>query len=395
MSHTVTRTATRARLTSARPLRISRPSPLAPRPSARGVTLMEVLISIGVLSIGLLGVAAMIPLGGITIQETAKADRAGACGRAGLRDVKIRGMLDPWNWVDCNGPAWATSNNTIEHRPVCIDPLFLSRTSSDSKAHNFPYNTSWLRRLSLTPKPRTPSSSPAVMNYGLAEQIFRWAEDLTYEDPKGNERPRLQYFASNGTLLTPPSLTGAVIPASDGNYSWMFTLSPAPSERSSDFLTKRLYTLSVVVFHKRTLAAPLAGTVPPERQIKALRLSGGFGGGDFALVTSSSNGSEYLTVKRSDWMMLLGERTVRDSGGSATVRVCDWYRIVSATENPLYDSANSLWGRYVVLAGPDWDATSTSASNANEFDAVLVDNVIGVYTATVDLSRSPLWTRGF
>ena len=53
-------------------------------PSRRGITLMEVLISIFVLSIGLLGVAAIIPLGQLALWETAKADRCGACGRAAM-----------------------------------------------------------------------------------------------------------------------------------------------------------------------------------------------------------------------------------------------------------------------------------------------------------------------
>ena len=48
---------------------------------------MEVLISIFVLSIGLLGVAALIPLGQMALWETAKADRCGACGRAALREI--------------------------------------------------------------------------------------------------------------------------------------------------------------------------------------------------------------------------------------------------------------------------------------------------------------------
>ncbi len=44
---------------------------------------MEVLISTFVMSIGLLGLAALIPVGRFAIVQTGKADRAGACGRAG------------------------------------------------------------------------------------------------------------------------------------------------------------------------------------------------------------------------------------------------------------------------------------------------------------------------
>ena len=43
---------------------------------------MEVLVSMGVLVIGLLGVAALIPIGKLAMIETNKSDRTGTCGRA-------------------------------------------------------------------------------------------------------------------------------------------------------------------------------------------------------------------------------------------------------------------------------------------------------------------------
>jgi len=47
-----------------------------------------------VLSIGLLGLAALLPIGRYAIAEANKADHAGNCGRAALRAVVIRHMLD-------------------------------------------------------------------------------------------------------------------------------------------------------------------------------------------------------------------------------------------------------------------------------------------------------------
>lgn len=65
----------------------------------RGLSLMEVLISIFVLSIGLLGLAALIPVGRFAIVEVAKADRGSAAGWNGLQDTKVQGMVDPRNWL--------------------------------------------------------------------------------------------------------------------------------------------------------------------------------------------------------------------------------------------------------------------------------------------------------
>ena len=69
-----------------------------PFSSRRGVSLLEVLAAIGVLSVGLLALAALMPIGRYTIGEAIKADHAGDCGRAALRNVIVRRMLASSNW---------------------------------------------------------------------------------------------------------------------------------------------------------------------------------------------------------------------------------------------------------------------------------------------------------
>lgn len=62
-------------------------------------SLAEVLIAMGILTIGLLGVAAVFPVGGHYMQSGDIADRASAVAQAALEDAIIRGHLDPENWV--------------------------------------------------------------------------------------------------------------------------------------------------------------------------------------------------------------------------------------------------------------------------------------------------------
>ena len=81
-----------------RPYRL--PAPRSLLRAHRGLTLIEVLASIGVLTIGLLSLAALLPVGQVTLFEAIKADRAGTCGRAAMRDVVVRRMLDFHNWYD-------------------------------------------------------------------------------------------------------------------------------------------------------------------------------------------------------------------------------------------------------------------------------------------------------
>lgn len=59
----------------------------------RGISLLEVLISMFILLVGLLGVGALIPVGKLEVSQADQYDRTGAVGRAAFREIKVRGML--------------------------------------------------------------------------------------------------------------------------------------------------------------------------------------------------------------------------------------------------------------------------------------------------------------
>lgn len=63
-----------------------------------GLTLVEVLVSMGIMTIGLLGVASLFPVGGHYMQQGEVADTANAIAQAALDDAIIRGHLNPENW---------------------------------------------------------------------------------------------------------------------------------------------------------------------------------------------------------------------------------------------------------------------------------------------------------
>ncbi|TWT46819.1 type IV pilus modification PilV family protein [Botrimarina hoheduenensis] len=67
-----------------------------------GLTLAEVLVSMGILAVGLLGVAALFPVGGHYMQTGDVTDHSGAVAQAALSDAIIRGDLNPSNWVTHN-----------------------------------------------------------------------------------------------------------------------------------------------------------------------------------------------------------------------------------------------------------------------------------------------------
>ena len=330
-----------------------------PEPEAvrRGVTLMEVLISIFVLSVGLLGLAALLPVGRFAIVQTAKHDRSGACGRAGLRDLKVQRMLDYTNWSDQTVVWPAVPAADAGNHSFAIDPLGVVHGAGAS----------------LGPLARIKLSN---LNDAAVERVFRWRDDKLFSLPEDmNPAP-----ADDSDR--PRALVAGDAIQNQGNYSWLVTVSPAASEAALTVAQKSLYSVSVVVCYKRVIGA--AGeTVANVKQF----VGGGWGGGRVQL-------DSVVNVKRNEWVMLCGDKGAKDPLDQAyTYRFCQWYRVVSA--NSLLVDANGdpdpdtgTPATALMLAGPDWDTTIPLATTK----AVVIDSVVGVYTTTVELDRDPVWS---
>jgi hypothetical protein len=202
--------------------------PAASFPHARqrrsGITLMEVLISIGILSIGLASVVALIPAGGSQAKKTVIEDRRGAMGAGAIADVVNYGMLNPATW------------STIPTSPyrVVIDP-----TGNGS----FP-SAAGLTAISV---------SHIADGSNVANLVFSAADDLVYVDDTTKAEPTTEPPVPKRTSDNARRL-------SEGGYSWLATLVPAGAANPSQF-----YTLSVVEFYRRpppatALTATVAGS---------------------------------------------------------------------------------------------------------------------------------------
>lgn len=76
--------------------------------SRRGLSLTEVLIAMGILTVGLLGVASIFPVASFYMQKGDIADRGSAIAQAAFNDAIARGTFDPRNWLmlqDAGSPA--------------------------------------------------------------------------------------------------------------------------------------------------------------------------------------------------------------------------------------------------------------------------------------------------
>lgn len=90
--------------------------PVACRLPRRGVSLLEVLIAVFVLTFGLMSIAMVIPAGRALMVDASKSDRATACGRAGLNEIRIRGWYDPTPLQQ----KWGPGSFALEAKPTLI-----------------------------------------------------------------------------------------------------------------------------------------------------------------------------------------------------------------------------------------------------------------------------------
>ena len=220
------------------------------------MSLLEVLAAIGVLSIGLLGLAALLPIGRYTLGEATKADRAGQCGRAALRAVMVRHMLDFHNWYDpaqnkfvgdptYNGgnPWYDQFGNPTANLPASfiLDPegvAYYGANPPPSPAPTYPTfgnGGTKIPRITLAnpvtglvitgtasyTNPVTGMLTSGSNSIAMAEAIFQAPDDLVLPMPEDMSPPQ-----PLGRPLN-VNTTGTPLPLDhSGAYSWFLTVSP-------------------------------------------------------------------------------------------------------------------------------------------------------------------------
>ncbi|MBN1591200.1 MAG: prepilin-type N-terminal cleavage/methylation domain-containing protein [Pirellulales bacterium] len=400
----------------------------------RGVSLLEVLIAMFVVTLGLLGVVSLIPTGHFAVVESTKSDRAAACGRAAMSEVKVRRMLDSSLWRCPNGTSGAVAAQYGD--AFIIDPLFVANNLPEVPGNEmnlaaFPCDGSY-------PPAYTPFFLNRVtlpMSASVADRVFTWGDDLLFKVDRGDaeQRTRASYFwaddgsTQTGTAPYPVLPTDTQLPTASGDYqrllqqdakhySWMLTVAPAPSENVlpvGGVFNFRKYRVSTVVSYRRDLGyrpldpgnPPSVDDMPTERLVNVRLDGGGYGGGDVTIhIPDNCMGSAgadqyeaYLKVRPGQWIMLMGLKLDArvpprpDVSNWQARRVAQWYQVVAA-DDVQHDSTANAYGRRLTLAGPDWDPTVIGdVSGTPGAKAVLVDGVIGVYTKTIELDTAAAW----
>ena len=173
-------------------------------PRRRGISLLEVLISIGILSIGLASVLALLPAGGSQARKAMIEDRRGALGDAAIADCHARGVVNPRNWTGASAP------------PVMIDPLGAAYS------------------VTAVPTGMSLVSLGGILNSAVADYVCRSGDDLAVQVPDNEDLPPVMLMQGDARRLT------------EGNFSWLATISPVMTG------TGPFFRLSVVEFYRRS-----------------------------------------------------------------------------------------------------------------------------------------------
>lgn len=370
----------------------------------QGVTLTEVLISIGILTVGLLGAAAMFPVGGHLMRRGEVADRGSAIAQAAFADLVARGQLSPekWGiWVQGTGYApmgtamrsWMADetlstgrNDEVSFQQkmntdigfiYMIDPLGCSegarRGLNSRQIARAPFNAqpqmgsdgvpgmtdiggvvAWQPFMDGWPVRRLSSTATDIGGVPLlpvAEQIFSSSDDLSFAIDDA-EKPTQQ-------RLIGPDTTGDGRPnmpirrESRGHYTWMATIAPSQNDAREALAlnpSAYYYDVSVVVFYRR----PISTMETSERLVGGNVISTGTGGGEILLtkLADGINVSPFEDLKQGQWVMVSGPHP--NSTDLEPLFFTQWYRVLAIDEElrgPIVDPAKQ---RLVGLRGPDW-----------------------------------------
>ncbi len=392
----------------------------------RGVSLMEVLVSIGVVAVGLMGVATLIPLAFQQAETGAQNERKASLSKLAFRDFRVSGMANPSNWANPTG-LFATGDVDVtgaQYHSVgvrsafCIDPrwvannvyhrnpdgtLFLA-TPADLKNHfTFPFAPTGAFSLAEIEglwrgEIQNATSAPPVMpritvrsfagaqrlpTPAVSDEICVALDDLEFELPDQATLPPVQ-----------TALTGAMGPIkryAQGRFSWFVTV--VPDDGVSD-----LYKLSIAVcrerdLDKREVAVPVQIDYRRLADLPSGTLEGvGFGGGEVSVDISASGP---LTVKPGEYVMLARHVATPTfdavKGNRIYKQRFQWYRVV-AIDNVLATGNDSPNRAHVSLVGADWDFRPVvyggDWQNGQQVTYLIhTPSVVSVFEKTVRLER--------
>ncbi len=344
-----------------------------------GISIIEVLVSMFILSVGLLGIASLLPIGQRQALLADQQDRLSSLGQNAIRSFRTRGYSNYAFWAKADGTGIGNDFN----QPIFIDPLMVATQNSNKVPHS---SAQVIPRYTVKT-----SATGGKLNAGGAEAIFMSRDDVLVTPGTQPEDPTKAKFDSN--LRRDFS----------GEYSWAAMIAPTypgvkppgndPTNTAYAYgkpYAEQSCQLSVIVFYRRPLngAAALvdsdtvSGTsIARERTVSVTSFNGnGIGGGE---VTIRPTNPYDALVKIGEYVLLY--QAPNGNPGSSGYRPyrAQWYRVIGA------DKFVSGTDRQVTLVGPDWD----TANGYGNPQMVIFDGAVAVYNKSIRLEGASMWNN--
>ena len=377
----------------------SKTAPISGRSTRFGMTLVEIMAAILVLSIGLVGVISAIPFGGLRLSQMQEADNSSALGRNAARTMKANGWANPANWWFENGfenPNSVLPNGNLNLTfPFFVDPISKSVSPPEffATTPNGGFDSFFTR---VAPTVSHPTFNRMAIQPRHIERAFYLQDDIIYgyasDEDETFYRPRVE---TTDGLLGDVGDPNATQPFS-GRYTWLATVSP--KNASGDFYDCPKDALAaadydVVVFENR---------VPGDEKAFAARLEGsGYQGGAVTLdltggVDATNGALDALDVERlieqletTRYILLTGREDIPTNGNFRAF--ARWYKIANYGVVDT-DASGFPTELRLTLVGPNtpkcwtptFDAAGNKVADGLPVTATIFPGAIGVYSGTAN-----------
>jgi hypothetical protein len=408
----------------------------------RGISLLEVLISMFVLLFGLMGVAAVFPVGNHFAGKGEQYDRGAALADQAFADIKARGMLNPGVWLypremtASEGGLLipAESHRVMQHaaspaagsfavmvgtgsgpgHAFVIDPLGTAEGRTTGVA---PYTGLDVFPFGMTTNPWNSVAAPAIklpgelwpvrritlpsnnasipwMTPQVAETICRLRDDLANETPEQDDRPGSQRWSMQ--IVGAPDKPDSLVPGDDiplaraftGSYSWIATVVPTGPVGATAF-PHAAFQPATADYHSALFDVSVAvfhkrtetPSIDSERNLAAEFL----GDGELVIYADTAEVVDKAAdgILPSQWILIAGTQ----QSGKFHLK---WYKIQYIDDETIdvVVTAGTKFGRQVTLDGQAWPIDRNPAGNELPRDnlrAILLPGVIGVSTQSLTM----------
>ncbi len=321
-----------------------------------GISLLEVLVSIGVLSVGLLGILALMPAASLQAKKGIEHTASANLGHRAFHEMNVR-----WSETRPAGsPAWPQFH--------VIDPIGIANAAASGLSGRQILQFVGLPNVLRTTFPDIPYTSPAI------KDVFQSSDDL--------------FFGDHGSLENAPpnppqqvalkDSTGALVKRkANNNYSWLATVVP----KAGGF-----ETVSVAVVHKRAPGMEYSAEVDQSNS----SIVEGLGEVHIPFPKGNTSAFEaWKNVRSGHWILLISSVVDQYADpGAVPLGTAEWYRVLGSGTTDIDNDGSPDRLTYSVQ-GVDWNGLYPNPPPPNArtitTHAVLIPNVIAVYSRNYPL----------